>query len=138
MERLESVLPHLDFVSLALETNFVHELADQVNAPPVAGIKVFLPCGIGKNVRIKTRSGISHCNYKSSVGIRLQPALNLFCRVTLASVDHGIDQGFLNRQTDLQSLLLRNPQFDQSFGYSIRSGTDRIQIRPETNVEQFG
>ena len=42
-----SVLPHPDFVPIPLEFNFVHQLADQVNASTVVGIQVFTLLGVG-------------------------------------------------------------------------------------------
>ena len=45
-ENPQLVLPHPDFVPTMLEMNFVHQLADQVNAASVVGIKVLTPLGI--------------------------------------------------------------------------------------------
>ncbi len=41
------VFPHPYLIPIALELNFVHELADQVNASSVIGLQVFTPLWIG-------------------------------------------------------------------------------------------
>ena len=93
---------------------------------------------VGQRIRTEPWPGIRYCNYDSAEGIRLQPAPDLFGPVIVASVDHGIDQGFLHGQTDLQSLLLRNLQLNQGPGYRISDIADRICVGGETDVEQFG
>jgi hypothetical protein len=50
------VLPHPDFVSAPLKMDFVHELADQVNAASVIGLQVVAPLWIGYLIRTEPRS----------------------------------------------------------------------------------
>jgi hypothetical protein len=58
--------------------NFIHELADQVNAPSVVGIQILTPLWIGLKFRAEPWSRIGHDNYDSALRIRLQPAPDLF------------------------------------------------------------
>ena len=58
--------------------NFVHQLADQVNAASVIGMQILTPLWIGYPIRTEPWPGIRHDNYDSAKRIRLQTAPDLF------------------------------------------------------------
>jgi hypothetical protein len=80
-----SVFPHANFGAISLVLDFVHQPADQEDAPPVVGEEI-LPIGGGRKMcGIESVAGITYHNQDSPVLVARNRTLDLLLRVTLAT-----------------------------------------------------
>ena len=88
------MLEHVNFSSILVELDFVHELIDEINSASVIGINILFRRGTRHISRIKTRPRVAHHNHESVLIIAYKAAFHRLRRVAFASMHNRVGESF--------------------------------------------